>query len=90
MEEEKEHPKARIDTKNIHSIAQYVVDGVLSIEAEDMLRLIILRSRPIDNNGKIESVSFPVVELVISKVAADRLKADIERWLSKKINEKTE
>lgn len=90
MEEEKEHPKVKIDTKNIHSIAQYVVDGAMSIEAENMLRLIILRSRPIDNNGIIESVSFPVVELVLSKIAADRLKANIENWLSKKINEETE
>lgn len=88
MEEEKEHLKVgKIDTKNIHSIAQYVVDGAISIDAGDMLRLIILRTRPVDNNGKIESVSFPVVELVISKVAADRLKADIEKWLSKKIKE---
>ena len=91
MDEEKEHHKlGKIDTKNIHSIAQYVVDGAISIDAKDMLRLIILRTRPIDNNGKIEPVSFPVVELVLSKVAANRLKVDIENWLSEKIKEEKE
>ena len=89
-EEKEQHKLGKIDTKNIHSIAQYVVDGAISIEAEDMLRLIILRTLPISNNGKIESVSFPVIELVISKVAAERLKADIENWLSEKIKDEKE
>ncbi|MGB2728228.1 MAG: hypothetical protein WBD09_07095 [Halobacteriota archaeon] len=90
MEEEKHHEVRKIDTKNIHSIAQHVVDGAISIEAGDMLRLIILRTLPINNNGKIEPVSFPVVELAISKVAAERIKGDIEGWLSKKIKEEKE
>lgn len=87
MSEEKAALPPEIDTKNITAIAQYIVDGSLVVDAGDLLRIIILRVRPIMREGNIVPTAFPVVEIDLTRIAAERLKADIEKWLETEIKD---